>query len=220
MCGRFGLFHPDVVALLQAMGIDTGRFQGVPNYNVAPSQGHAMIVKQEQTLKVIRGIWGIVPSWAKKGQIVHNAKIETVMDKPTFKQAYVLHRCAIPVSGFYEWHSEAEGKQPYWFHRMNDEVYFLAGFYYPMSQHQPFVLLTTQAAPWMQPYHHRMPVMLHKDELEQWFSTQAVTDKQAYEGKDILLNIRKVSKKVNQGSAQGPDLVQGDEVIQEKSPSL
>lgn len=213
MCGRFGLFHPDVVSQLQTMGILTGKFQGLPNYNVSPTQGHAMIIKQEHDLRVIRGIWGIVPSWAKANQVVHNAKIETVMEKPTFKKAYVMHRCAVPVSGFYEWQTQDHEKQPYWFHRMNNEVFFLCGFYYPQSNHQPFVLLTTKAATWMQPYHHRMPVMMHKNELLDWFSAKAVTDRDYFATKDTLVSVRKVSKAVNRGDAQGPELVQGKAMV-------
>ena len=42
-----------------------------------------------------------------------NARGESVLDKPAFKNAMKRRRCLFPADGFYEWKREGERKQPY-----------------------------------------------------------------------------------------------------------
>ena len=41
-----------------------------------------------------------------------NARAETVADKPFFRDAFRQTRCIIPASGYYEWVTTPNGKQP------------------------------------------------------------------------------------------------------------
>jgi putative SOS response-associated peptidase YedK len=55
--------------------------------------------------------WGSVPSWAQDpsmGQGMINARAETLLEKPSFKQLVGTRRCVVPADGFYEWQRERE----------------------------------------------------------------------------------------------------------------
>ena len=52
--------------------------------------------------------WGLVPFWAKDPQIGNrmiNARMETVAEKPAFRQAFAKRRCLLPADGYFEWYA-------------------------------------------------------------------------------------------------------------------
>lgn len=63
--------------------------------------------------------WGLVPAWWKKSvkelPATFNARAESVVDKPMFRDAFRRRRCIIPASGFYEWTGERTTQQPHLF---------------------------------------------------------------------------------------------------------
>jgi putative SOS response-associated peptidase YedK len=64
--------------------------------------------------------WGLVPAWWFKPLkelklATFNARVETVTEKPFFREAFKRRRCLIPVTGYYEWQDAIGGKQPWYF---------------------------------------------------------------------------------------------------------
>jgi putative SOS response-associated peptidase YedK len=47
------------------------------------------------------------------GQRMINARAETLLEKPSFKQLVPTRRCLVPTDGFYEWRREANRKVAY-----------------------------------------------------------------------------------------------------------
>jgi hypothetical protein len=50
--------------------------------------------------------WGLVQYWAKDPKITYrtiNARVETVVTAPSYREAFKRRRCLIPAGGFYEW---------------------------------------------------------------------------------------------------------------------
>jgi len=62
--------------------------------------------------------WGMIPSWSKSFDSKYatfNARIETVDEKPTFRNALKnAQRCLIPMAGYYEWSGAKGSKQPFY----------------------------------------------------------------------------------------------------------
>src|SRR5215467_834504 len=102
MCGRFGASYRDIKAVWNLYG----DFSFKKRYNIAPSQVVPVIIRNEghNEAKVMK--WGLVPSWApdpSMGQRMINARSETLLEKPSFKNALQKRRCLVPANGFYEW---------------------------------------------------------------------------------------------------------------------
>ena len=76
--------------------------------------------------------WGLLPPWAKDAKIgasMINARLETVAEKPAFRNAWKQRRCLVPITSYYEWRLEAGIKQPYRIHLPGSHVLMLAGLW-------------------------------------------------------------------------------------------
>lgn len=110
--------------------------------------------------------WGF-PKWDGKGVII-NAKSETAAEKRTFSRLLEEKRCVIPATGFYEW----QKKDKYLFQMKDTPMLYMAGLYSKFQDNENtkecFVIFTRAANRSIQDIHDRMPVILHKNELENW----------------------------------------------------
>lgn len=107
--------------------------------------------------------WGF-PGF-QKGKVIFNARCESVLEKPMFREAVRHRRAVIPAAGFYEWDRE---KHKYTFCREGGAPLFMAGCYRKYEDGDRFVILTTQANSSMEPVHDRMPLILEREEAAAW----------------------------------------------------
>ena len=56
-----------------------------------------------------------------------NARKETLLEKPAFREAVKTRRCLIPIDGFYEWQKSGKSKTPFRIIPTNTKVVSLAG---------------------------------------------------------------------------------------------
>jgi putative SOS response-associated peptidase YedK len=176
MCGRFAAsFEFREIKLRWNLRGDFPVF--FPRYNIAPSQDVPVIVRNEarNELKPMR--WGLVPSWAQDssmGQRMINARAETLLEKPSFKQLVSTRRCLVPADGFYEWRREGKRKVPMWIHLKKREPFAFAGLWDSWldrdtgSELYTFTIITTEANALLRPIHNRMPVIYDKEMGRQW----------------------------------------------------
>lgn len=186
MCGRF------VVAevgseLVSVLRVDlVAESLPAPSWNVAPTAQAAIVLDSVKTEPPTRRLesarWGLVPSWAKDpsvGARAFNARSEELEDKPMFRSAFENRRAVIPASGYYEWHTTPEGKQPYYIHPADDQPLFFAGLYEwwrdkskadddPTRWLLSFTILTRASAGPLADIHDRMPVVLDVDYADAW----------------------------------------------------
>ena len=123
-----------------------------------------VIEKSERGLKLDVCKWGY--PLAKGNNLVINARTESVMDKIAFRNGLLYHRILIPASGFYEWNRLKEKNT---FTRPDAPVLYMAGFCDWFENEKRFVILTTKANASMEKTHDRMPLILEKEQLADWF---------------------------------------------------
>ena len=124
MCGRFALKAPSS-KLIERFDLDECvDFQ--PNANIPPGTDIPVIRQSPEGKRVLHLLrWGLVPHWSKDPSIgakLHNARGESLSEKPSFREAFKKRRCLIPADGFYEWKTEGQKKQPYYFSLKSEEL--------------------------------------------------------------------------------------------------
>jgi putative SOS response-associated peptidase YedK len=174
MCGRYTL-TAEQEALQVALGVE-GLVHPTPRYNIAPTQEVPVVVAPEGRPEGRTLRWGLVPSWAKDpamGNRMINARSETAAEKPSFRGPFRRSRCLVPADGFYEWRKEGKGKVPFWIHMEDLAPFTLAGLWDRWKGPdgtllETFTILTTRPNELLGPIHDRMPVILGKDDREEW----------------------------------------------------
>lgn len=214
MCGRFSL-GIDQTALAEHLnalfGIEKLTFSHQPRYNIAPSQSMVAVIYDGQRYKAGYLSWGFVPKYLNHKNPDFkpiNARIESVYEKPYFKEAMHKNRCIIIADAFYEWQRKDHDKVPI---RITDEwqpLLLMAGLYgaKDASNSQASGIILTQAANQaMRFLHARMPVLLDIVSAKAWLRG----DIQHVNGLTYqpALNFKAVSKALNYPQNEGEHLI-------------
>ena len=207
MCGRYSLTSPEE-AMRQLFDLPTASTAAwvTPRFNIAPSQTAPVLRHTEIGAgpEPTTMIWGLIPSWSQEqtgGQI--NARSETAAEKPSFRDAYRRRRCLIPADGFYEWQKIDGGKQPHWISRTDGATFVFAGLWENWtggtSEASPrFTILTTTASEALRPIHHRMPVILGRQDFTAWLDPNQTPRTELFAPEQApRMQVRPVSHRVN-----------------------
>lgn len=117
--------------------------------------------------------WGF-PLQQETGKgLVFNARCESAAEKPLFREGIRHRRSIVPASSFYEWDSS---KTKFSFQPEQENALFMAGCCRPYQDGEYFVILTTAANRSMEPIHHRMPLILSREEAIHWLLDAGQTD--------------------------------------------
>src|SRR5262245_25488416 len=175
MCGRFTLTStPEELA--RRFGLDAPPSVS-PRYNIAPGQDVLAVRARAEGGRVITPLrWGLVPAWAESesvGARLINARAESAAEKPAFRDAFRARRCIVPASGFYEWASRGDFRQPYWIAPGDGAPWGIAGLWERWtasdgSRIESCALLTTAANARIAELHDRMPAILAPEAYPVW----------------------------------------------------
>ena len=155
------------------------------DYNIAPTT-HQPIIRQSRETgerELILARWGLIPFFTKdlkdvKGLTTINARSETIMTAPTWREPFKKRRCLVPVSAYYEWPKTGKPpKQPYGFELTNGQTFAFAGLWDAWKDSaghwlQSFAIVTTEANEMMSRIHPRMPVILHARDYDRWLDRE------------------------------------------------
>lgn len=122
--------------------------------------------------------WGFPPPRPGKRPPI-NARCETMHVLPSFRTSFFRYRCAVPVTGYYEWKREVDGARSLWRFSRNpeqsverSELFALAGLFVVdhETRQRRFVIVTTEATDQAAEIHERMPVVLNDRALDIWLA--------------------------------------------------
>jgi putative SOS response-associated peptidase YedK len=226
MCGRYVIIStPEAIRALFG-------YQEQPNfpprYNVAPTQPVPMVrlVDGKRSFTLMR--WGLLPSWVKDPKafpLLINARGESVLEKPAFRNAMRRRRCLIPTDGFYEWQvGEYAGgpKRPYFVRAKKDAAgraspLAFAGLYETWTgpngeELDTVAIVTTSANRTLAAIHDRMPVFVLKEAFDLWLDCARVEANVAAAlirpAPDDLLEAYEISTAVNRVANDSEVLLQ------------
>jgi putative SOS response-associated peptidase YedK len=212
MCGRFTRNY--TWAQIHAMYSLTSPASNLqPRFNICPTDTIDAVVDHQ----LVSMRWGLIPAWWGKPLkefklATFNARTETVAQKPIFRSAFKNSRCLIPASGYYEWQTTPEGKQPFYFTRRDDQVMTIAGLWSGWVENtsgetvKSCTMLITAPNKFVADVHDRMPVILEPKNFERWEhgNTKDAAALMKPAAEDVL-QMWQVSKRVNSSRADGDD---------------
>ena len=82
--------------------------------------------------------WGFTRKY--QDWLLINAKVETILEKPIFRDSVRHCRCVISAAGFYEWNRH---KEKVTFTMPESKILYMAGIWQPTENHSQFTILTT-----------------------------------------------------------------------------
>jgi len=217
MCGRFARSSkPDVI--IREFGVRKALAGPEPGYNISPGQDIAIITYQGER-QLVACKWGFIPAWTKdqsSGYKMINARAETIVEKPAFKEAFLKRRCLVIADGFFEWEKGNKGRIPFYIRLRSGMPFGFAGLYNSRTSPEDkdictCTVITTVANELCAQIHDRMPAIIPKDKEGLWLDP-AVRDP------DVLLSLLRpypaeememyaVSPDVNSPKFASPDLL-------------
>lgn len=155
--------------------VDTRFFPG----SLAP-----VILKNDAGLKLDQFVFSLIPAWSAESKIkfaTHNARIETVLEKASWKKPFLSQHCLVPISGFYE--SVYDGDfagNVIRFEKPDKSLLFAAGVYDIWKNSsgseviKSFSILTTEPTEFiLKNGHDRSPLFLDFANGDEWVHIQS-----------------------------------------------
>jgi putative SOS response-associated peptidase YedK len=222
MCGRYVIIStPQAIKALFGYG-------ELPNfparYNVAPTQPVPIVrlVDGKRSFALMR--WGMLPAWVKDPKtfpLLINARGESVLEKPSFRNAMQRRRCLIPNDGFYEWQPGVT-KRPYFVRAKRDangeaQPLAFAGLYETWTgpngeELDTVAIITARANHTLSAIHDRMPVFVPPQAFDLWLDCANVEADVAAAliapAEDDLLEAYEISTAVNRVVNDSPALLE------------
>jgi len=227
MCGRTRMARsPAEVERLAGAYRWTGRERYRPTSNLCPGRQSPVVHRGPGGANELTTMhFGLIPSFTAKDEKLDfwrlaNARSESVAQLPTFSRCLARRRCCVLIDGFYEWHAEHMGKQPFYQSSNEPEegkegeppLLWLAGLYDTWvdaegKELQSYTLLTADIAPQLGWLHTRMPVILGPAAAERWLDVVGTAPEAALCSANPTCNLRwhKVHPRMSKAQYAGDD---------------
>src|SRR5580704_10522824 len=204
---------PDAASIEHNFDLTGSEWRFAANFNTTPSQIVPVIRVNEGRTEVVPMRWG----FAGRGSF--NARVETLATGTAFRVPWKRgRRCIVPALGFYEWHVNPDaGKQPYYIHPDDQDVFGFAGLWARSSVDANSVteccsIITLPASPLIAEIQNsgsRMPALLTRKLRALWlFGTVDVAGMALAAYPDERLLAYAVSDRINSPLSNDENLVE------------
>ena len=216
MCGRYVIKTPPDLMRRTFGYAEQPNFP--PRYNVAPTQPIPVVRIDNGARSFALLRWGLIPAWVKAPRqfsLLINARAESVLDKPAFRNAMRRRRCLIPADGFYEWKQDGDRRRP--FYAAAKELVAFAGLWEPWlgpngEEMETACIVTTWANRTLAPIHERMPVVIAPEAFDLWLDCAKVDAATAaalfVPAPESLFEAYEISTAVNRAANDSPALIE------------
>ncbi len=228
MCGRFAITLPPEAVRSFFAYVEQPNFP--PRYNIAPTQPVPVIRMErneagEKHRHFVLVRWGFLPSFVKDPKdfpLIINARSETILEKPSFRNAIKRRRCIFIADAFYEWQRDTTGKGknkrlsiPFLIRRGDGDPMAFAGLWETWSgpngeEQDTACIVTTDANGAMSGIHDRMPVILERENFDLWLDNMdtELADAAALmrPAADDVLEVFEICDAVNRVANDGPEV--------------
>lgn len=178
MCGRFYIAAGDTEDELKAIIETLQRKAGgqMKTGEICPTDIAPVIANSRELKPTPFAMkWGYT---LPNGKPLINARSETAMEKPMFREGMERHRCLIPATHYFEWERVGRQKIKNEIRPTGSSLMYMAGLY-RIEQGKPvFTILTREPAACIRHIHDRMPVILptavHGDWLNLFYQANDV----------------------------------------------
>ena len=187
MCGRFTLTKK-IKEIADLFNIEDVSIDIEPSYNIYPGQGILVLLEDKKKyLDIFR--WGLIPNWAKDDGTEYNminARGETLHEKPSFRNLIKNRRCIVLADGFYEWYKRGNKKVPVYIRLKSKEMFCFGALWdiwFPSSEKEGIKscsIVTTASGDFLKDIHHRMPVILSPENVDEWLDNKVFDRESLY----------------------------------------
>lgn len=215
MCLRYSLTAL-VIAEFHALMAESAGVGWTPRYNVALTSRMPVIWRLQTKAELGLMHFGfLLPARSAAGRpmLIGNARSETILAKPSFREAAQLRRCLIPADGFYEWEKQGDTRLPHYFTLRDRQPFFFAGLWEPATAGTPaaFCIVTTTPNPLLAAIHDRMPVILGPNSGPAWLGDEPLAPARLAQLCRPLpadkMTGQRVDPRVNNARYESPDCV-------------
>lgn len=116
--------------------------------------------------------WGFTSKY--QDWLLINARAESILSKPAFRNSVRNCRCVIPTAGFYEWNKE---KEKISFTMPQSDILYMAGVWQPTEKESQFTIITTVPNSSVSSVHDRMPLVLTPEEIQPWIQDWSTAER-------------------------------------------
>ncbi len=193
MCGRVIVDYDEMIPVASdselAEWVSGTPIGAASSWNVKPTQPVPVALTSAKTRerRFELAHWSLVPPWARnlsQKYPTFNARAETLSERRTFAPALKHQRCAVVVSGFYEWTGPKQARLPHAVFGPRPML-LMAGLYSWWRDpgaaagegwHLTTTVVTRASAGAMATLHDRMPVLLGSTLLADWLDPDSKGD--------------------------------------------